>query len=298
MLNYLKGFVSNKDNCPQEYEFIYIYFSSSYKHVKIGRSINKKTLKGRYSTYKTQDNAAMMIAYETKMCNTIEEYLRERILPTFRLNGNQSKKSDECYNISLIAAKYAICYTIAKIEYELSMDNLVSLNREILYYLFAYSKDDPETLTYKEDNKLTIVPYRSILLPILEKDNLTNITESFTELTLANKDKRKSLPVTGSEKSLPKASTATLSNKKIKPHDYIQNFIDNSICTSSGDQLFIEDIYDAYSSYIDNIKDTIEDNIYNCGRAAFTPRLKSILGIEKLTYVNSKSCITGYKLKS
>lgn len=326
MLNYLRGFVSSGERIEEaEYEFIYIYFSSSYKHVKIGRSVNKKTLKGRYSAYKTQDNSAMMIAYETKMCNTIEEYLRERILPTFRLNGEQSKKSDECYTISLIAAKYAISYTIAKVEYQLPLDNSVSLNPEILYYLCTYSKDDPETLVYKENSKITIIPYRSILLPLVSErtdvasNEMSDIADSFTKLTLTNtKEKRKSLPVVAVEKKEDlskkgKRSTVKISptidltsdvasevkpTKRIgKPQDYIQNFVTDHILESKDDHEFVDSVYDAYTVYIDRMKDISKDNICNCGRAAFTPRLKAVLGIEKLTYINSKPCVMGYKLR-
>lgn len=307
MLNYLKGFVASGEQTQEvEYEFIYIYFSASYNHVKIGRSINKKTLKGRYSVYKTQDNSAMMIAYETRMCNTIEEYLRERVLSTFRLNGEQSKKSDECYRISLTAAKYAINYTIAKIEYQLILDNGVNLNPEILYCLCTYSKDDPEILTYKEDNKITIIPYKQILLC---SDTIDNVATSLGNLSINEPKKKTSVtqtplrtkessPVTRTParlESKQSKQSSTGENNKSKPTDGVAEFVFTYLKVCKEEQYELVDaIYIAYSEYVEKMKTKL--NIYNCGRSPFSPRLKSALGIDKLQYVNSKPCVYGYKL--
>jgi len=295
MLNYLKGFVGKVESPNTEYEFIYIYYSSSYKHVKIGRSINYKTLKGRYSTYKTQDNAAMMIAYETKMCNTIEEYLRERVLPTFRLNGNQSKKTDECYNISVIAAKYAISYTIAKIEYQLSVDTSITLNPEIIYCLCTYSKDEPETLTYNEDKRITVVSYKEILSPIVD---MTTVIESFTELEIDNSRKKRQSVNKSLSKVVDSESTDSDSESvEPKPQDCIQSFVSEHICKCEDGCETMDDIYNAYCKYIDKMKESNIVHVYNPGRSSFSPRFKSILGIDKLTRIKSKPCIIGYKLR-
>ena len=258
-------------------EFVYVYYSSSYKHLKIGRSNNKDTLKKRYSKYKTQDNAAMMIAFETTMCNAVEDYIRERILPSYRLNKEKAKKTDECYSISLFAARYVIAHTIAKIDLQISVETLVGINSELIEGLCKYSKDDPKTLEYDPENKISIV-YLNDLTTTMGRP-LVNINKEVDILV----EEFKEVKVTSNE----------IIEKKPKEDDQdgIKLLISEKLIKSPKSNIGVSDLFICYEKFC------VKKKLTALSRNAFSPAIKKELNINKFEKINKESFIVGYELK-